>query len=360
MILNENIRILIISDSHGNLNNVMQVLKKEKNINIIFHLGDTIQDAISIMETFNDLELYYVAGNHDNIQMQPKEKFIELLGWKIFITHGHIYNVKRSFDKIIAKSKELQTDITIFGHNHIQKCIRHNGIIYINPGSISEPRGNEAYEFSYSILELNKDEVIVKSCWLMSDSSLNPIGLESGTVRLSRHNPEWEKIYLKERDLLLSAIGSSIIDIQHVGSTSIKGLKAKPIIDIAVAVESLQQGFELIEQLKSIGYIYKGDAGVSGRHFFSKGNTKSKTHYLHVCELNNDVWLHLILFRDYLRANKKIMKEYEQLKQELAVTFSDNREAYLLGKRKYIDDIVNKVKGELSEKHYEDNPKKKS
>ena len=347
MILNQNIRILIISDSHGNLNNVMQVLKKENNIDIILHLGDTIQDAISIMETSKDIEFHYVGGNDDNRQKQPKEKIIEGMGGKIFITHGHLYNIKRSFDNIILKSKELKVDIAIFGHNHIQKCIVNDGIIFINPGSISEPRGEDELEFSYSILELSKVEAMIRSCWLSIDESTRLVGLKPRTVKLFSHIIEWEKNYLKEKELLESVIGSQIIDIQHVGSTSVKGLKAKPIIDIAIAIESLEQGLKLLQKLKSVGYEYKGDAGVPGRHFFVKGTMKYKTHYLHICELNNDVWLSLILFRDCLRNNKKVLKQYEKLKEELASAFSDNREEYHNGKRKFIDSIVDKAKEDL-------------
>ena len=127
------------------------------------------------------------------------------------------------------------------------------------------------------------------------------IGLQRKKVELLPYNPAWQKLYQKEAKLLYSAIGKYILDIQHVGSTSIPGAKAKPIIDIAIGVINLKNAEKCINALTQLGYEYKYNAGIKGQHFFAKGSEKNRTHYIHMAKLNGRVWKNCALFRDYLR-----------------------------------------------------------
>ena len=94
------------------------------------------------------------------------------------------------------------------------------------------------------------------------------LGLMSGTVKIEEYNPEWKDEFLKEDTLLKKQLQDYDVDIQHDGSTSIVGCYAKPIIDIAIGVESLEYGEQLVLVLCNIGYIYDGDGEIPGRHFF--------------------------------------------------------------------------------------------
>jgi len=130
------------------------------------------------------------------------------------------------------------------------------------------------------------------------------------------------------------------VTIQHIGSTSIPGLCAKPVIDIAAAVEELRHGEQCVKPLAEVGYEYKGDAGLPGRHFFAKGSKDHRTHYLHVEELNGTNWLNHILFRDYLWKQPADVSKYADLKADLAGKYSDDRVAYAAGKDAYIEAII--------------------
>ncbi len=176
------------------------------------------------------------------------------------------------------------------------------------------------------------------------------IGLQRKKVMLSSYNPEWKKIYKKEKELLLSVLGDQVLDIQHIGSTSVPGVKSKPIIDIAVAVEKIKDAENLIESVEKLGYEYKHEAGVRGRHFFAKGSEKNRTHYIHMVKLGGKQWRNLTNFREYLLEDKKNIKEYNDLKESLAKEHKDNRDTYTKKKGPFISRAINKF-----EKKFEQN-----
>ncbi len=174
------------------------------------------------------------------------------------------------------------------------------------------------------------------------------IGLARGTVKVVPYTYQWRTEYVKESGLLKSVIGQYVLDIQHVGSTSIEGLDAKPIIDIAVAVESLDKVNYFKGALEQIGYEYKGNAGIEGRIMFAKGSEDLRTHYLHVEVIHGPIWENHIYFRDYLRLHKEYIKEYSDLKKALAIKFQEDRGSYTKEKDKFITFILEKAKREFS------------
>ncbi|WP_291583876.1 GrpB family protein [Clostridium sp. UBA6640] len=174
------------------------------------------------------------------------------------------------------------------------------------------------------------------------------IGLKRGIVKLAPYTYEWKEEYNKEEKLLHSVIGKYVLDIQHVGSTSIEGLDAKPIIDIAVAVESLDKVECFKDLLEDMGYQYGGNAGVEGRLMFAKGSEDLRTHYLHIETLNGPIWKNHIYFRDYLRLHKEYIHQYLELKRDLAEKFEDDRYSYTNEKDKFISMVLEKAKEEFS------------
>ena len=169
------------------------------------------------------------------------------------------------------------------------------------------------------------------------------IGLQRKKVKLLPYNPAWKKLYKKEEKFLRSVIGKQVLDIQHVGSTSIPGVKAKPIIDIAIGVKNLKSGKKCIKPLEKLGYEHKGGAGIKGRHFFAKGSEKNRTHYVHIVKLNGRFWKNCILFRDYLQKHKRTIKKYNELKEKLAKKYKDNRKKYTAQKHSFIQGIIKKA-----------------
>ncbi len=168
------------------------------------------------------------------------------------------------------------------------------------------------------------------------------IGLQRKKVKLLSYNKKWKELYEKEEKLLRSVLGSYIKDIQHVGSTSMPEAEAKPIIDIAVGVESLKIGEKCIKLLEKLGYEYKHDTNIKERHFFTKGSEKNRTHYLSVEKINGKTWKNHVLFRDYLRKHKEALREYNELKKRLAKKYKNNRDAYTLEKGSFIQKILKK------------------
>lgn len=169
---------------------------------------------------------------------------------------------------------------------------------------------------------------------------MKAIGLKRGTVQIVPHDARWAIEFSIERSRLIDALGDRALDIQHVGSTAVPGLAAKPIIDIAVAVPSLQAAEQLVKPLQELGYNYMGEAGVPNRRFFAKGSENNRTHYLHVSERDTE-FRRLILFRDLLIANEDIANRYSTLKYDLAVKFASNRPAYTTGKNVFIETVLN-------------------
>lgn len=172
------------------------------------------------------------------------------------------------------------------------------------------------------------------------------MGLDRKKVLLVAHDMSWDMEYSKEKNILIKGLSKYIDDIQHVGSTSIENLKAKPIIDIAILLNDWDKRDEIYIILENLGYEYRPKAGTPDRIFFAKGNETNRTHYLHVCKKGSQEWLNLIGFRDYLNKHKNKMEEYQKLKERLAERFPDDRMKYSEGKDKFIKSIINSNKVE--------------
>jgi GrpB-like predicted nucleotidyltransferase (UPF0157 family) len=140
-----------------------------------------------------------------------------------------------------------------------------------------------------------------------------------------------------------------ILGVEHFGSTAIPGLAAKPIIDILIAVSSLQEAREqAIGPLEAIGYSFWRDNPKDDRLFLVKGlppNAERRTHHIHMTETNGELWQRL-LFRDYLRRHPEEARAYERLKRNLAAAYREDREAYTASKADYIKSVMEKAQAE--------------
>ena len=167
------------------------------------------------------------------------------------------------------------------------------------------------------------------------------IGLKTNTVELLPHTTEWEEIAEKTIKLIQRILGDVCIDVQHVGSTSIKWVSAKPIIDIAVAVNELNDVMPYVNVLKENGIVYR-KVEDTGQILFLMGDLENdiKTHHIHIVKANSSNWYNYLNFRDYLNARPSKAKEYDELKRKLTIKYSDNRKAYTLGKSKTISKIL--------------------
>jgi GrpB-like predicted nucleotidyltransferase (UPF0157 family) len=173
------------------------------------------------------------------------------------------------------------------------------------------------------------------------------IGLKRGTVELSPYRSEWKRLYETEAERLQSIVGDRLLACEHIGSTAIEGMAAKPIIDLLAVVEDLEIARDLVPELEAHGYEYRPDGDVRGRLFFAKGPRTNRTHYLSLTERDSDFYREKIAFRDYLRERPAVAREYEQLKRELANEHPDNRDEYTEKKGVFIERILERAMSEL-------------
>lgn len=165
------------------------------------------------------------------------------------------------------------------------------------------------------------------------------IGLERKLVRLIPYDPAWKGLFEQEKARLAQSIGHLVLDIQHVGSTAIPGGIAKPIVDIAIAIPNVKTLQTCVPLLEGIGYRYKGENGIPGRHYFDKGKPISLFH-VHMSEKTHANWIKQIAFRDYLLVHPEAVKAYADLKTLLAEQYRTDREAYTEGKTEFIRSIL--------------------
>lgn len=156
------------------------------------------------------------------------------------------------------------------------------------------------------------------------------------------YNADWPIQYEQEKIRILDALGDTVMDIQHIGSTSVPGLAAKPIIDILLGLKQVPPSQAEISGLEALGYLYCGEFGIPGRHYFRRG--MPRTHQIHSVLVDSDFWKSHILFRDFLRAHPDAAQQYEALKRKLAVEFRYDRERYTDSKAPLIERLLEKAR----------------
>ena len=171
------------------------------------------------------------------------------------------------------------------------------------------------------------------------------------------YKKDWPLHFLKIKEELLKVLKVSC-QVQHVGSTSIPGMKAKPIIDIDVGLVNWED-FETVKKaLAEIGYEHEGDKGITGREVFCRNgkvhneNLDSIDHHLYVCSVDNEEYKRHILFRDYLRSHDEARDRYNQIKEEiLAKVGPENRAGYVQMKedeyKDFFEEIIEKANKEI-------------
>ncbi|MBI4909043.1 MAG: GrpB family protein [Acidobacteria bacterium] len=173
------------------------------------------------------------------------------------------------------------------------------------------------------------------------ERSARVIGLERGIVEVVEHDPRWFILAAEACQAVRSACGELLVDVQHVGSTSVPELPSKPVLDIAAGMVSSAVVAELIPRLSLPGYIYRGDYGDSGGHLFvAESSPNVRTVHLHVVEHSSRQWREYLLFRDVLRRRAAIRRRYSQLKQGLASAYQEDRDAYTAGKAEFIRQVL--------------------
>lgn len=167
----------------------------------------------------------------------------------------------------------------------------------------------------------------------------------SSAVMIVDYDPQWPILYEEEKARILGVIGHKVVAIEHIGSTAVPGLGAKPIIDIMVAVRHLSEAEQCIEPLQSVGYEYvpEHEDFIPERRYFRKGHPETHRH-LHIVEPTSDFWERHLFFRDYLRAHPKVARQYYELKRQLATKSGSDRQTYTDAKTPFIESVITRAR----------------
>jgi GrpB-like predicted nucleotidyltransferase (UPF0157 family) len=155
--------------------------------------------------------------------------------------------------------------------------------------------------------------------------SARRIFLESDlfSVEVVPYNPAWEEWFTELRKIIWPHISDVAIDFVHIGSTSIPGMSAKPIIDIDIVVESFDKFDEIRSRLTRIGYYHQGNLGIEGREAFGQENEPKYAHHLYVCTADSTAYKNHVLLRKHLTENPEAFRRYRDLKLQLAASGLD-------------------------------------
>lgn len=159
-------KILIISDTHGNIIRAKEVIEKMKDeIDIVFHLGDTHNDAVNLSLYFRNINFESIYGNCDYFYSNESvDKLLEYHGKRFLLTHGHRDQVKYSLKKLHKRAVKDNLDMILFGHTHMANKIICDNYTLLNPGSIAYPRDNKSE--SYAIIDIEKGDIKTKIYYL--------------------------------------------------------------------------------------------------------------------------------------------------------------------------------------------------
>lgn len=180
------------------------------------------------------------------------------------------------------------------------------------------------------------------------------LGLNKDVVQLSPYNPQWRNLFEEEKKILVELIGEHIIDIQHIGSTAIAGIAAKPMLDVLIGVKTLEdvKQFDKV-RLKEAAIYPLGRVAIEGKVVYAKFSdveALTKTHVYHIVEYGGDWWQQHTLFRDYLNNHLHVAADYEKLKLELAKKFPTCEKSYADAKKAFVDKVLQLAMKELSVK----------
>ena len=175
----------------------------------------------------------------------------------------------------------------------------------------------------------------------MDDVSFwSPLGTDGGNIEIVEYRPEWLVLFEHEKVAILERCHPWVTEVHHVGSTSVPGLAAKPLLDIMPVVANPDDGESAVEPMTTLEYRYRGDNGLPGRFYFDKIVDGRTVVHAHMYPQNHFDVRKLVAFRDHLRSHHEAALAYEGLKRELASKYRNEREAYTDSKTAFIKCIT--------------------
>lgn len=169
------------------------------------------------------------------------------------------------------------------------------------------------------------------------------VGLKQGTVEIVDYNPNWVVEFEMESARLKAVLPSSMYPYEHIGSTAIAGMPAKPIIDFIVGVTNLKHALDQISILEQLGYEHRINGDNESRILFVRGSPECRTHHFSFVIRGSQQWNDSIGLRDLLRSNPDLARRYADLKQKLALLYSKDRASYTKCKEPFFAEVFKLV-----------------
>ena len=168
---------------------------------------------------------------------------------------------------------------------------------------------------------------------------------DSLPVEIVPYDPSWPQLFISASREILAAIGDYVAALEHIGSTAVPGLAAKPVIDILVGVKNLEDAPAFLPPLFPLGYHYlpRYEAELPQRRYLERIRAGQHTHHVHIVTLESDFFRTHLLFRDALRADPALAADYAALKIRLAAQYRTDRSAYTDGKSAFIQSVLNNI-----------------
>lgn len=156
-------KIIAVSDSHGSLFPLKEIMNRHRNADVVIHCGDSRREMEEIKLLYPDKEYHEVKGNCDFSSMLPEKELFTLDGVRFFVTHGHLYNVKYTLTNLDFAAREVGADVALFGHTHQPLDTYHDGLHLINPGSCG------GYQPTYAVIETKNGEVLSNIAYVFQE-----------------------------------------------------------------------------------------------------------------------------------------------------------------------------------------------
>lgn len=229
---------------------------------------------------------------------------------------------------------------------------RVGNVLYVSatPGKMELEQSKQVVEIIIRPTGLLDPELVVKpvlpttATKQVGGQENTIVGLKKGDVIISDYKKEWNKEFEEEKKNLIKLIGGFATEIEHVGSTSVLEMSAKPIIDILVGIKKYEDIEEVKNILEKANYEFRENGTNKIKTLFVKGPEEKRTHYIHITEYESTEWKKVLQFRKILSEDKKISYAYKNLKIELAKKYPNDRENYSIGKKDFIEYVLKNKK----------------
>jgi GrpB-like predicted nucleotidyltransferase (UPF0157 family) len=171
----------------------------------------------------------------------------------------------------------------------------------------------------------------------------------SSAIWIAPYDPLWPREYAAEAARIADSCRDLALRLEHIGSTAVPGMSAKPIIDILAGVPPRASRAEYVAAIRGLGYEHRGALGIPGRNYFRRGSPRS--HHIHLVNWSSAFWRDHLMFRDYLRRDAVAAQQYAALKRELSAMFADDRARYNEEKGPFINAVLRRAREEAGESH---------